>query len=186
MKKTLIALVAVFALGTTVFAGEFKKDLNIMIGYASPSGDAGDAMDPALALGLGWDGYKINDTFMLGAEFIYTAQSGEWPANTTVDWDLTTTGFLPYVKAGKDMDIAGKTANLYGLLGLGFYSIKSELTNAAGTSASGTSSETGFHLGGGIMFPLKDNMKLGLDLRYHIVASDYSLFVPAAKFTYSF
>lgn len=183
MKKVMIAIVAIAALGSAAFAGEFKKDLNVMIGYASPGGDIGsDYMESAVAFAIGWDGYQINETFSVGAEYFRNASSKEITMlGITDDYELTAYGLLPYVKASKEMEIAGKTTDLYGLMGFGFYGV-----NAKWATIDADDSETGFHFGGGMMFPLKDNMKLGLDLRYHIVAENLNYFVPAAKFTYSF
>jgi hypothetical protein len=36
------------------------------------------------------------------------------------------------------------------------------------------------------MFPIGDKMKLGADLRYHLVAEDVNYFIPSAKFVYTF
>lgn len=186
MKKLVIAIVAIAALGSAVFAGEWKKDGSLLLGYGMPSGDIGDVIDGGIAFGADYDGYKVNDNVMIGGEFIYTGGSG---SVLTVDYDFSVIGITPYVKYTKEVDLGGNKADIYGLFGMGMYFGSTDVTYPAGYSAldsSASDSDFGFNFGGGIMFPLKDNMKLGADLRYHLMSSDVSYFIPAAKFTYSF
>lgn len=190
MKKVLIALLVLGAFGTSVFAGEWKKEGSVLLGYAMPSGDVGDLLDSGVSFGLDYDGYKINDMWSIGAGFFYTSNTKE---NTTLgmnyDYTLASYGLSPYAKYSKDVDMGGKKVNVYGLAGLGMYGVSQELEFTGANTIYNTDaseSEFGFNLGGGVMYPLNDKMQLGLDLRYHIVASDLSYFIPAAKFTYSF
>ena len=83
------------------------------------------------------------------------------------------------------MDLGGKKATVFGLAGLGLYGVTAKAT-ILNTTAEASDSEFGFNFGGGIMFPMGDKMTLGADVRYHMVASDLSYFIPSAKFTYSF
>ncbi|OGS56129.1 MAG: hypothetical protein A3J79_12290 [Elusimicrobia bacterium RIFOXYB2_FULL_62_6] len=189
MKKLVIAIIALLvigAIGTTVFAGEMKKEGSVMLGYAMPGGDVGDIIDGGIAFGFGFEGYKINDMFSLGAEIIYTSGSGDYDplglgAGYTYDYEVSTLGLLPYAKYSKEIDMGGNKADIYGLFGMGLYSCSIDIAGA-----SGSESEFGFNLGGGMMFPLNDKMKIGGDVRYHLVASDLSYFVPSAKFVMSF
>lgn len=190
MKKVIIALLVLSACGTAVFAGEWKKEGSVLLGYAMPGGDVGDLLDSSISFGLDFDGYKINDNVTIGAGFFYT---GNTKSNDLLgvayDYTVSAYGLSPYAKYSKEVDMSGKKMNVYGLAGLGMYGVsqKLEFTGANAIFNSDTSeSKFGFNIGGGAMYPLNDKMQLGLDLRYHIVASDLSYFIPAAKFTYSF
>lgn len=190
MKKVIIALLVLGAFGTSVFAGEWKKDGSVMLGYAMPSGDVGDDLDGGVAFNFAYDGYKINDNFSLGAEFLYTGTSGE--VTGVADIDFSVMGILPYAKYSKEVDMGGNKADVYGIFGMGMYIGSTEIDYAAAYNTLGfadtddSESEFGFNIGGGIMFPMGDKMKIGADLRYHMVAEDVNYFIPSAKFTYSF
>lgn len=193
MKKLVIAIIALLvigAVGTAVFAGEMKKEGSVMLGYGMPSGDAGDDLDGGIAFGFGYEGYKINDNFSIGAEFLYTGNSGE--VTGVADVDFSVIGILPYAKYSKEIDMGSNKADLYGIFGMGMYMGSTEVDFSAAYNALGVAdtedseSEFGFNLGGGIMFPMGDKMKLGADLRYHLVAEDVNYFIPSVKFTYSF
>ncbi len=188
MKKVLIALLVLTACGTSVFAGgEWKKDGSVMLGMGMPGGDVGKTVDSGMAFGLDYDGYKINDNWSVAGAFIYTSSPKK--SATLVDYTLSTWGLTPYAKYSKEVDLGGKKCNVYGAAGIGYYSVsfKEEGTGVlAGLTSDATDTKFGFNLGGGIMYPIADKMQLGLDLRYHMVASNLSYFVPAVKFTYSF
>ncbi|MBI4350545.1 MAG: porin family protein [Elusimicrobia bacterium] len=183
MKKVIIALMVLGVCGTSVFAGEMQKEGSLLLGYAMPGGDVGDTVDGGIAFGFDYDGYKLNDMWSIGGTFLYTSS----PEKTidSVDYTLSTWGLTPYAKYSKEIDLGGKKATVFGLAGLGLYGVTAEAT-AGSVSVEASDSEFGFNLGGGIMFPMGDKMKLGADLRYHLVASDLSYFIPAVKFTYSF
>lgn len=183
MKKVIIALMVLGVCGTSVFAGEWKKDGSVMLGMGIPSGDAGDVVDSGMAFGLDYDGYKINDNWSIAGAFNYINS----PKKTTsgVDYELSTWGLSPYAKYSKDVDMGGKKANLYGKAGIGYYSVTAK-ASIPGLSVEATDTKFGFNFGGGIAYPIADKMSLGLDLTYHMVYSDLSYFVPAVKFTYSF
>jgi len=169
--------------GTSVFAGEWKKEGSVLLGMGIPSGDLGDTVDSGVAFGLDYDGYKINDMWSIAGAFMYTSS----PKKTTlgVDYTLSTWGLTPYAKYSREVTMGSKKINVYGAAGLGFYSVTAKAEVGA-LSAEATDTKLGFNLGAGAMYPLNDKMQLGLDLRYHMVASDLSYFIPAAKFTYSF
>lgn len=190
MKKVMIALLLLSVCGSAVFAGEWKKDGSVAIGAAMPMGDIGDIVDGSMAWGFDYDGYKINDNVSIGAGLFYTNADGKDSADiagfTNVDlsaYEFSTMGITPFVKYGKEVDLGGKKANLYGTFGLGFYTSDS---NAPGSDSS---TDFGFNLGGGLMYPIADKMNLGLDLKYHSVSADditVTYLVPSLKFTYSF
>ncbi len=185
MKKVLIALLVISACGTSVFAaGEWKKDGSVMLGMGMPSGNVGTNVDSGIAFAFDYDGYKINDNWSIAASLIDTSS----PKKTTsgVDYTLSTWGLTPYAKYSKEMDMGGNKWNVYGAVGLGYYSVTSKAEIPGLISASVTDTKFGFNLGGGAMYPLNDKMQLGLDLRYHMVASNLSYFIPAVKFAYSF
>lgn len=178
------------AFGTSVFAGEMKKEGSVGIGYVMPTGDVAELAKGGLGFGLEYEGYKINDMFTIGAGLFITSGKGKSDAKVagvTVDYSaytFSTWGLTPFIKTEKAIDLAGKKANLYGLVGLGFYNTKTE---CGGLSASATN--IGFNIGGGVMLPLADKMQLGFDLKYHTVSesgSSWAYLVPAVKFTYSF
>ena len=190
MKKILIALIVLTACGASVFAGEMKNDGSVVLGYAMPVGDASDIVKGGVGAGLEYDGYKIDNMFTLGGSFFYTSSTGKSDAKYAgITYDMSnvtwsTWGLTPYVKASKEVNLGGDKVNVYGLIGLGVY-------NSAGKvgGISSSSTDFGFNIGGGIMYPLADKMNLGFDLKYHdIMASDvtWSYLVPAVKFTYSF
>ena len=183
MKKIIVALLMLTACGTSVFAADWTKDGSVLLGYGMPGSDIGSIIDGGIALGLEYDGYKINDTFSVGGAFMYTGGKGNYdPAGIgSGEYKLSVWGLTPYIKASKEVDLGGKKANVYGLFGLGFYGSSVEVYSV---SASG--SDFGLNLGGGIMFPMGDKMKLGADLRYHLIASNLTYFIPSVKFTYSF
>ena len=186
MKNIIAAVLVLGVCGTSVFAGEWKKDGSVLIGYGMPGGDVGKLVDGGVAVGLDYDGYKINDMFSIGAGFIYTSAK---KTASSVDYTISTWGLSPYAKYSKEVDLAGKKCNAYGLFGIGFYSVGQKLEYPAGLTAyniDATDNKLGFNLGAGLLYPIADKMQLGLDLRYHIVASDLSYFIPAVKFTYSF
>ena len=183
MKKVIIALLVLTACGTSVFAGEFQKEGSALLGYAMPSGDAGDLIDGGVAFGLDFDGYKINDMFSVGGTFLYTNSAEKTVAS--VDWTISTWGLTPYVKYSKEVAMGSMKPTVFALAGVGMYGVTIE-QSIPGYSVEASDSEFGFNIGGGIMFPMGDKMKLGLDMRYHLVYSDLSYFIPAAKFTYSF
>lgn len=154
-----------------------------------PMSDAKDIVKGGLGFGLEYEGYKINDTFMVGAGFFSTSGKGKSDATFggyTVDFSavsFTTWGLTPYIKAGKEVELGGKKTNIYGLFGLGFYNSSSNVVGAT------SSTNIGFNIGGGIMYPLADKMQLGFDLKYHTVSDSgttWAYLAPAVRFTYSF
>jgi len=186
MKKVIIALLVLTACGSAVFAGEMQKEGSVLLGYAMPGGDVGDTVDGGVAFGFDYDGYKINDMWSIGGTFLYTSGSGDGTVlGVNYDYDVKTWGLTPYAKYSKEVDLGGSKATVFGLAGLGLYGVTAE-ASVLGTTVEASDSEFGFNLGGGIMFPMGDKMKLGADVRYHMVASDLSYFIPAGKFTYSF
>lgn len=187
MKKVIIALLVLGAFGTSVFAGEWKKEGSVMLGMGVPSGDVGKEIDSGLALGFEYDGYKINDNWSIGGAFIYTSSPKK--SVGIIDYTISAWGLTPYAKYSKEVDMGGKKWNVYGLAGVGFYGANVKLDVAAPFSALSTDeSDTkfGFNFGGGAMYPLNDKMQLGLDLRYHAIYSDLSYFIPSVKFAYMF
>ncbi len=185
--KKLIAAILVLGVCTPVFAaGEIQKNGGVMLGYAMPGDDVGDIIDGGIGFGLDFDGYKINDMWSIGGTFMYTSGSGETTVlGSNIDYDVATWGLTPYAKYSKEVDLGGKKATAFGLAGVGLYGVSVE-ASAGGVTADASDTEFGFNLGGGLMFPLQDKMEIGLDVRYHIVASDLTYFIPAVKFTYSF
>lgn len=185
--KKIIAAILVLGVCTPVFAaGEIQKNGGVMLGYAMPGDDVGDIVDGGVAFGLDFDGYKINDMWSVGGSFLYTTGSGDYTLlGTTVDMDVTTWGLTPYAKYSKEVDLGGKKATAFALAGLGLYGVTAE-ASSGGVSSEESDSEFGFNLGGGLMYPINDKMQVGADVRYHIVASDLTYFIPAVKFTYSF
>lgn len=183
MKKIIATLIVLSVCGTAVFAGETKKEGSLMLGYATPGGDTGDLVDGGIAFGFGYEGYKINDTLSIGGEFVYF--SGEGTPVAGKDYTISTWGILPYIKYSKET--SGGT-NLYGLFGMGIYGVTLDMKipSVPSLNTSFSDSKFGFNIGGGIMFPMGDAMKIGADIRYHLVASNLSYLVPAVKFTYSF
>ena len=186
MKKIIAMLVVLFVCGTTVIAGEMKKEGSLMLGYGAPGGDLGDIVDGGIAFGFGYEGYKINDTLSIGGEFFYT--SGEGSFTTAIDYSISTWGLLPYIKASKEINIGDNKGDLYGLFGMGIYGVTwdVEFPTVPSLNTSASESEFGVNIGGGIMFPIGEAMKIGADIRYHVVASNLKYLVPSAKFTYSF
>lgn len=187
MKKVIIALMVLGVCGTSVFAGEWKKEGSVMLGMGMPSGDVGGEIDSGLALGFEYDGYKINDAWSIGGAFIYTSSPKKTVAS--IDWTVSTWGLTPYAKYSKEVDLGGKKWNMYGLAGVGYYSASVKVDYPAPFTAFSTDeSDTkfGFNFGGGAMYPLNDKMQLGLDLRYHAIYSDLSYFIPSVKFSYMF
>ena len=186
MKKIIAMLIVLSVCGTTVIAGEMKKEGSLMLGYGASSGDVGDVVDSGIAFGFGYEGYKINDTLSIGGEFFYT--SGEGSLSAVIDYSISTWGLLPYLKASKEINIGDNKGNLYGLFGMGIYraTLDMEVPTAPSLNTSVSDSEFGFNIGGGIMFPMGDAMQIGADIRYHLVASNLKYMVPSAKFTYSF
>ena len=187
MKKVIIALLVLGACGSVVFAGDMQKEGSVLLGYASPSGDVGDLVDGGVAFGFDYDGYKINDLWSIGGTFMYNSNTGKQTdiLGDEYKYDISSWGLTPYAKISKEVELGGTKANVFGLAGLGLYGVTTEVS-ILGVSAEASDSQFGFNFGGGIMFPMGDKMKIGADVRYHIVASDLSYFIPAAKFTYSF
>ena len=186
MKKIIAMLFVLSVCGTTAIAGEMKKEGSLMLGYGITSGDVGDLVDSGIAFGFGYEGYQINDTLSIGGEFFYT--SGDGTPIVGIDYSISTWGLLPYLKASKEISIGDNKGNLYGLFGMGIYGITQDMKvpSVPALNASVSSSEFGVNIGGGIMFPMGDAMKIGGDIRYHLVASNLKYMVPSAKFTYSF
>ncbi len=187
MKKVIIALLVLGAFGTSVFAGEWKKEGSVLLGMGIPSGDVGKEVDSGLALGLEYDGYKINDNWSIGGAFLYTSSPKKTVSGT--DFTVSAWGLSPYAKYSKEVDMGGKKWNVYGLAGIGFYGASVKVDYPAPLTAYSTDvsdTEVGFNFGGGAMYPLNDKMQLGLDLRYHAIYSDLSYFIPSVKFSYMF
>lgn len=186
--KKIIAAILVLGVCTPVFAaGEIQKTGGVMLGYGMPGSDLGDIVDGGIGFGLDFDGYKVNDMWSVGASFIYTTGSGE--IASIADYDISTMGLTPYAKYSKEVDLGGKKFTAFGLAGVGFYSVNVETTGTGifnGINTDESETEFGFNLGGGLMYPINDKMQVGADIRYHLVASNLSYFIPAAKFTYSF
>lgn len=179
MKRVIIALLVLAACGTSVFAGELKNDGSVLLGLSMPTGDTADLVKGGIALGAEYDGYKINDMLSIGGGLFYT----KGDIKNYTQYSLSALGLTPFVKYSKEVDLAGKKYNAYGLFGMGWYNMTPD---APGYDSS---SYLGFNLGGGLMYPMADKMQLGLDLRYHYIASadtSTTYFVPAVKFTYSF
>lgn len=190
MKKIILAILALCACGSAVSAGTETRDFSAGLGYAMPLGATADLVKGGLGIGLEYEGYRINDTFTVGGSFFSTSAKGRSDAKEAgVSYDLSGVSFsvwglTPCIKAGKEIDLAGRKATLYGELGLGFYGSK-----AAAGGVTATSTDFGLNLGGGLMYAVAERMQLGFDLKYHYIAASgdpTTYLVPGAKFTYSF
>jgi len=172
MKKVIIALMMLTVCGTSVFAGEWKKEGSVLLGLAMPSGDAGDTVDSGMAFGLDYDGYKINDMWSIGGAFSYISS----PEKTTagIDYTLSAWGVSPHAKYSTEVAMGSKKLNVYGLAGLGLYSVTAE-ASALGVTVEATDSKFGFNLGGGADVEVAQNILLGLEVRWHHVFSAQSV-----------
>ena len=192
MKNILTALMVFAAFGTSASAAEMKTEAGAALGSAIANGDWADRAEGGIGFDLSYEGYKLDDTFTVGASLFYTRAAAQ---NTTrLDYSAisySALGITPYLKAEKDLG----AQTVYGIFGLGLYNMRNTSGDiksggvVTGKVSSGSAYYPGVNLGGGVMYPLNDRMKIGGELKYHLVfASGVNprYLVPAIKLTYSF
>ncbi len=192
MKKIMIALIVLSACRASAFAAEMKIEAGAGVGSAIAKGDWKDFAGGGIGFDLSYEGYKIDDMFTVGAGLFYTsAEAQSIPGFDYSAISYSALGLTPYLKAEKQ--IGAQT--VYGILGLGVYNARNTSGDiksggaVVSTVDSASAYYPGLNLGGGVMYPLNDNMKIGGELKYHLIfASGVNprYLVPAVKFTYSF
>ena len=189
MKKLIVAIAAVLSLGTYANAAKFDiKNLEVGMGLADsmPMGDAGDAYKSGIGFDFHAD-YQLNDMFAAGIEYFgatYTAKYDviSYGYNFGKGPDAATSYEAVYGKyLLPSMDIGGKKAKFYGIVGLGIYSV-ADYNNFSSVS---DVVKIGLGLGAGATMEVAQNWNVGLELRYHLV-SKFSTFAPALKVGYHF
>jgi len=140
---------------------------NIAAGLSLANGDFGDRNDAGYALIVGLGFTQRASPFSARAEGIYTEYNSKFRDSDNSHAGGITANAVYDFKSSPNAPIT-----LYGIGGVGFYSVKEE-------SVFGNDSETGvgWNLGGGFRFPLT-GFSAYVEVRYHSVSSANASFTP--------
>jgi hypothetical protein len=151
-------------------------------------GDGGVGFKASAAITLS-GARKVDDTLSYGLEASYAPCHKNQGIR---DMKLRVLSLTPFLRAAY-LD-EGKT--FYALLGAGIYHWTQPSLAAGGAeAASDSGSSPGFNIGGGILYPFRGDLQLGLDLRWHHIFSirgdnldtgAADNLVPSVLFTYGF
>jgi len=175
MKKTLILSALLLSLPSVSRAGldASKVAVGGGLGYSIPTGNFHDTNKGSPSLAISGE-YKIAERYALGLEMAYnydysikdSQKVGSITDGKNKIWQLT-----PFVRGMKQFTLYGKNATGYCLVGMGVYSMKSEL-DYSGTVTSDSQSKFGWNAGAGLMLEVAPRWSVGLDLRYHNINTD--------------
>ncbi len=133
-----------------------------IVGYQK----AGDAESGSFLFGVQ---LRAKLASVLGIEGAISYRTEEYANNVQVtSWPVTATGLI-YV-----------LPNLYGAIGVGWHNTSIEYDNAEFDIADKTSSNFGWHLGGGVEIPVSEIISLSGDLRYVFLEHDFEDLTDAA------
>lgn len=190
MKKIALAAAVMMGLSSSAFAEGHKFSLSLLPGVAIPmsgawkssGGENGSLYDDghraSFATALAAD-YQAMDNVALGLEF-----ARNWKHKIKDAPDQCSGGatsimqITPYVRVFKKMD----KLTPYGILGVGYYRVKTDelfynaLQDNTQPYGKGAYSYLGFNIGLGATYEIVKDLELGLDLRWHHVFSNLSVY----------
>ena len=123
----------------------------IQLGPEFLTDDYNGRLDDAFAFGA-YGGYRFDRQLALEASLTTASHDGDYHTELNV----TSLLFGPRLTGQ-----INKSMNVYGGVGLGIYFLDPEWVDSE--------TESGMYFGGGIEFPLQNNIKLGMDLKYHLI-----------------
>ncbi len=169
MKAVMVLLVGALLLpGSPAIAAAQNWYIGAQLGQALLTGDSADKVDDGISWGL-FGGYRVNSTVRLDAALFYSSHDDEVedPGDYTIK-------ILSFTFGPQFSTAVGKNVELYAGGGFGIYSIdlKYEPEAQPGTPRDEADGESGIYGCAGMNFLLRDNMYLGIDVRYHHVFED--------------
>lgn len=169
MKKLFLVIVTVL-MTVSVSAQKGEKAIGLSLGYGTEVKN--------LAIGAKFN-YNITDPIQLSPSFNYFLKKdgvSAWEINADVHYLFS----------------IAENLNLYPLAGLSFIGSKFSYGDVSGLEEylgvevedSGTSTNIGLNLGGGVSYGITDNISIGAELKYSI--SDFDQLVLSANIMYKF
>lgn len=193
MKKLISAALSVFSFGIAAHAAVSKYEVGFNIPYSMPMGDFKNTTEKAAGYGFSGDLNK-NDAFAVGIELFqiqYKQKDVMIPLVGPIDSypGALITSYGLRAKYAKPMDFGSEKGKIYGIFGMGSYSVLDAYAAYDAIGSGGVSrvevSGIGFNIGGGVDVELAPQWLAGFELRYHKI-KDYSILNPALKITYTF
>jgi opacity protein-like surface antigen len=154
MRRQTIILGALILFSCALFspahaANNFYAGIQLGPEFLTDNGD--NSLDDAFAFGA-YGGYRFDRQLALEASL--TTASHDGVGNSELN--VTSLLFGPRLNGQINNNM-----NVYGGVGLGIYFLDPKWADSE--------TESGMYLGGGIEFPLQNNIKLGMDLKYHLI-----------------
>jgi opacity protein-like surface antigen len=177
MKKILLTLLLSAGISVSAFCVKpGTASISGLFGFAIPTfGDWSDAYETTILVGAAFD-YQFDRYFGGGVETGYA-----WDHDhETADVRVQILHITPYLKVHEQIN----QIELYGIFGIGYYNVDPDPGDSDGNF--------GFNMGGGLLFPVDRNMKVGFELRWHHIfdafgdGTDINNIVPTGRFCYFF
>jgi tetratricopeptide (TPR) repeat protein len=159
-----------------------------------PMGKFKDATESAA--GYGWAGnLNLNESFSLGLELMqihYKQKDVDIPllGPYSSEPGALITEYGLHAKFMKPMSFGSHNGKIYGILGIGSYSVLDAYTAYTAAGSGGVAryeaSAIGLNFGGGLDVELAPQWLAGFELRYHMINKDYSILNPTLRITYAF
>lgn len=174
---SLVAALGVFAITTPADAQssvERQVRFGVMTGASMPMGDFGDAVNTGWHLNGFGEFRPDNFPVTLRGELGYH----KFGSNTISGGGFSVeqeASIIPVVANAIFVLPSESTTRFHLLGGLGMYRLKYEVeTNVPGFDGSGTSTDFGINLGGGVTFPLGQRVDVVAEARFHSIFSEGS------------
>ena len=149
-----------FALQAPVHAAANNFYGGIQLGPEFLTDNGDNSLDDAFAFGV-YGGYRFDRQLALEASLTTASHDGDHNSELNV----TSLLFGPRLTGQINPNM-----NVYGGVGLGIYFLDYEWGRYHHSDT-----ESGMYLGGGIEFPLQNNIKLGMDFKYHVIFDNNSV-----------
>lgn len=160
MRKQSMTLGAFFLISIALLSPAYGANnfyAGVQLGSEFLTDDGDNSLDDAFAFGA-YGGYRFDRQLSLEASLTTASHDGAGSSELNVSSLL----FGPRLTGQ-----VSPSLNVYGGVGLGLYFLDYEWG-----PYDDSDTETGMYLGGGIEFPLQNNIRLGMDLKYHAIFDD--------------
>ena len=157
MKKQSIILGALILFSFALFSpahAESNLYAGLQLGPEFLTDDDDNSLDDAFAFGV-YGGFRFDRQLALEASLTTASHDGDGH----YELDVTSLLFGPRLSGQ-----INRNMNIYGGVGLGIYFLDYEWG-----PYDDSDTEPGMYLGGGIEFPLQNNIKVGMDFKYHVI-----------------
>lgn len=175
MKKILVTSVLSVGIGISAFCAKVDTfTFSGLLGLAIPTfGDWSDGFESTFMFAAAGD-YQFDRNIAGGLEMGYS-----WDHDhETADARVQILHITPYIRVSHPLD----NMEVYGIFGMGYYNVDPDPGESDG--------DFGFNMGGGILFPVDRNIKVGFEIRWHHIfdALGYAInnIVPTGRFCYFF